>query len=86
MTDLTNQLAFKPKAMLSAKPSDLLSQMIQIGHDRKLPVMQMMLDSIAILERRAGISVSDHLDFGHKTDRTLKYQFSDEQHLIGEFN
>lgn len=86
MTDLTKQLTTKPKAMLSAKPSDLLSQMIQIGRDRKLPVMETILDSIARLERRAGISINDYLDFGNKTDQTLKYQICDEQHLIGEFN
>ena len=77
----------QPQPKVVAKPADLLSKMIQVGQDGKSPQMQKLLDGIAMVEKRAGISVRDHLGFGNDSNAVIKYwkdAYGDD--CIGEMN
>ena len=75
-----------PLPKFDEKPKDLLSQMLQIGHDQKLPQMPKVISEIDRVEQRANIKVNDYLGFGKEANKQLKYHYKAEHkcHLIGE--
>ena len=70
-----------------ASNTDLLSKMIKIGQDQKLPHMQRLINEIARVEKRAGISVRNYMGFGDDPEAVLEY-FKDQNggDCIGERN
>ena len=63
--------------------SDCFSQMLKLAQEAKLPELQRLQDGIAIVEKRSGKSVRDHVGFG----KILKvFKNSDGDVHIGEFN
>ena len=61
------------KQDVAVKSSDLLFRIIQIGHDQKLPCMQKLLSEFDRVEKRAGVIVHNHLNFGNDVNVVIKY-------------
>ena len=53
--------------------NDLLSQMIQLGIDNKLLIINKVIDNIARFEPQMGKSVRGHLGFGDTAIGELRY-------------
>ena len=66
---------------------DLLTRMIKIGYENKVPFMDKLISEIARVEQRAGIKVRDHLGFGSDTNAVIKYYLDEDgDHYMGEMS
>ena len=65
MKELTTNSAVKPTYTLaSAAATDCFSEMTRLAQEAKLPALKTLLDRIAMVKTRTGISLIDHVDFG----------------------
>lgn len=61
--------------------------MIKLGLSQKLTNIEKVSEGIAMIERRTGKSVHEHLNFGYLSNRGLKHRVDDCGDVwIGELN